>query len=657
MKASWITAVILVACVCGCSSEFWAGKKRKAADDAFRAKVGEVNIQIDNGHLPRARAVADELAAQVASNFGSSHANNAIAMLELASLQPAGSTLEIDCFKKALAIQESTFGESSHEAATVHALLGRVYRADPSHARPHIEAAVKNLQPKDNPDAYSLSAYRLADIQEATYDFAAAQDTRRRAITTLQQQGVETTEHTIPLMHALAATYEQIGKYPEAESWYRKILEAYARQTQPDKAEQVAILRRLATVNYLQDKMQAAKEALIEALSISKSLDGGKVLHSVVVLVDQATIEESQGNRDKAQSIREDIDKILEAVEGVNKNDILTLFADPNLESLSAAYTARGKHDQAKAAMQRILEMREKRYGARSPQLIGVLNSLATLEQSLGNPKAVESIYGRVDSIVAGLPKENLLPRISHQLTLGDFYLSELQVEKAEESYKKALSLALQAYLVNDPIVARCFDEVVGCYESQNKNAELEALLKTRLASLTAKLGQRHLDLAPLYQKLAQLYRAIGETENAKDAFQNYMQIVEDHIGEANSETANTLLTMAEIYTAQGATAEAESVYSRLIPMYQKVYGFDHWRIGRCLLDLAAIQSDPIKAKGHYRRALTIYENAFGHNHPYLIGLLKSYAEVVASSNDSTLAKQLQERAEMISKQHKVPQR
>ncbi|HMO51253.1 MAG TPA: tetratricopeptide repeat protein [Kiritimatiellia bacterium] len=627
----------------------------QAKELSYKAAVGDVNIQINNGRNSAAKKTAQQLVSQVETNFGSTHPNMAIALLELASLQPDGSDTQIELFQKVLSIQEATYGTTSHEAASAHMWLAWKTDAVESNALSHLELAFAHLDPKEAPDAYVGMALALSDIQENRFDLKASMETRTMALAALEKNMITEPEYRLPLLLALASAYEDVGKYSEAETWYGKVVQAQTNRTVSITDELIGALRRLATIQYLQNKNAESRKTIAAALAASRSLYGADSVRTIGLLVDQATIEESQGNKDKAQIIREDISRLLASYSGNSKEEVLALMADPNLEALATAYNTQGNYEKAKESFQQILALREKKFGVQSPQLIDILNQIATLEQSLGNPKAAETIYGRIDSIVAAMPKDAVLPRISHLLTIGSFYAGELRVIKAEEAFKTAYSLAAQSYPVNDPIVDRCFYSLCDCYETQNKNAELEALLKARIATLASKLGQRNQDLASLHQQLASLYRTMGDSENAKTSFQEYMAILEDHIGEANAQTANTLLTMAEIYSAQGATTEAESVYSRLIPMYQKVYGFDHWRIGRCLLDLAGMQSDLVKAKSNYKRALEIYEKAFGTNHPFLIGVLENYAQVATASNDPSLANQLQARAGSIRKQNKVP--
>jgi len=658
MTSRYWTLLLLAACMCGCTQELWTGKKKddpQAKELSYKAAVGDVNIQINNGRNPAAKKTAEQLVSQVETNFGSMHPNMAMALLELASLQPDGSETQIDLFQKALSIQETTYGKTSHEAASVHVWLAWKTDAVESNALSHLELAFAHLDPKEAPDAYVGTALALSDIQQNRFDLKACMETRTKALAALDQNRISEPEYRLPLLLALARAYEDIGKYSEAETWYSKVVQAQTNKTVSITDELIGALRRLATIQYLQDRIPESRKTITAALAASRALYGADSVRNIGLLVDQATIEESHGNKDKAQTIREDISRLLSSYSGNSREEVLALMADPNLEALAAAYNTQGKYDKAKESLQQILALREKKFGIKSPQLIDILDQIAALEQSLGNPKAAETIYGRIDSIVAAMPKDAVLPRISHLLIIGRFYAGELRVIKAEEAFKTAYTLAAQSYPLNDPIVDRCFYSLSDCYETQNKNAEREVLLKARIATLASKLGQRHQDLAPLHQQLASLYRAMGDSENAKTSFQQYMAILEDHIGEANAQTANTLLTMAEIYSAQGATTEAESVYSRLIPMYQKVYGFDHWRIGRCLLDLAGMQSDLVKAKSNYKRALEIYDKAFGTNHPFLIGVLENYAQVATASNDPALARQLQARVSLIRKQNKVP--
>jgi tetratricopeptide (TPR) repeat protein len=115
---------------------------------------------------------------------------------------------------------------------------------------------------------------------------------------------------------------------------------------------------------------------------------------------------------------------------------------------------------------------------------------------------------------------------------------------------------------------------------------------------------------------------------------------------------AARLLSQAGSYlTARAQYPEAESLYQRALHIFEQAHGLDHPDVVYPLNGLADIYCEQGKyeqAEPLYQQALSIRQKALGPEHPNVALLLENYAALLHQMNRTGEAVQLEERAQII---------
>ncbi|MBV9038363.1 MAG: tetratricopeptide repeat protein, partial [Acidobacteriaceae bacterium] len=117
-------------------------------------------------------------------------------------------------------------------------------------------------------------------------------------------------------------------------------------------------------------------------------------------------------------------------------------------------------------------------------------------------------------------------------------------------------------------------------------------------------------------------------------------------------EEAARLLNQTGFYLYERARYnKAEPLHQRALAIYEQALGPDHPSVTLSLNNLAALyyaQSQYAQAEPLYQRALTILEKALGPEHPNVATCLENYAELLTETGRTELADQFRQRAAAI---------
>jgi CHAT domain-containing protein/Tfp pilus assembly protein PilF len=161
-------------------------------------------------------------------------------------------------------------------------------------------------------------------------------------------------------------------------------------------------------------------------------------------------------------------------------------------------------------------------------------------------------------------------------------------------------------------------------------------------------LGPYHLDVAETLNSLAILYSIMGDDAQAERSFKRALTIREKALGPQHPALAQVLNNLALIYHTKGDYAMAEPLYKRALDISEKALGSEHPDVALRYNNLGEIyrdRGDYAKAEGLLQRALAIWEKALGPEHPALAQALNNLALIYQKRGDYTRAESLLQRA------------
>ncbi|KAJ8126610.1 hypothetical protein O1611_g7025 [Lasiodiplodia mahajangana] len=198
---------------------------------------------------------------------------------------------------------------------------------------------------------------------------------------------------------------------------------------------------------------------------------------------------------------------------------------------------------------------------------------------------------------------------------LGNLYFNEIELEKAEEMYHRALQGTGQSLGPNDTLTLAIVHSLGTLYRRQIRLKEAEEMFHRAMEGTKKALGPNDTSILDITHNLGVLYRIQGKAKEAEDMYDQALQ-------------------GADLYRAQGRLKEAERALQRALQSAEKVFGPDHTLTLNTVYHLGMLydrQNKPKEAEQMLLRALRGYEAALGSNHYSTQSVFSSIQQLRAS--------------------------
>ena len=186
-----------------------------------------------------------------------------------------------------------------------------------------------------------------------------------------------------------------------------------------------------------------------------------------------------------------------------------------------------------------------------------------------------------------------------------------------------------------------------GVAKDENHPDGVKSLLVT-LAQQEKKFGANHPKVVLTLIKIFEIYEARREYTKAESVFKRILAIFEKSPGKNDSTVADSLSILADLYVTQGHYAQAEPLYKRSLALSEKALGPEHLRVALSQYDLAKLyqtQGLYAQAESLYKQALAIREKKLGPNHPDVASILNNLASLSQTQGNYAQAEQIHKRA------------
>lgn len=493
-------------------------------------------------------------------------------------------------YQQALHIREQMFGpehldvaHSLHNLANLYVKQGKYAEAELYYQRGiHIKETL--LEPQHPDVAFSLHCLANLYAEQGKYTQALYQRTLRIYQHTPQRLY---SHAVISTLSDLATLYQELGRYAEAETLYKQMLQALELMAEPPDLDMALLLNNMAVLSKVQGKYAEAEQLYQRALHIREQLldpehpDIAQSLHNLANLrVELSQYTEAEPLYQQALQIRR---KVLET----DHPDIAQ-----SLLCLARLYYHQGKYSEAEPLYQQVLQTYEQKLGSLHPATASCLGALANL------------------------------------------YMIQGKYSEASPLYQWALQIHTQALGSDHPYVAQTLNNLANLYADCGKCAEAELLYQQALEVREQKVGPLHTDVAESLNNLATLFCQEGKYAEAEPLYQRALHIREQVLGPEHPHTASSLNNLASLYVEQEKYAEAQQLFQRALHIRERALGPNHPDIAHTLCDFAMLwqaQGNHEEAGSFYERALTILIRALGSAHPYTIDARRRLGAVLVA--------------------------
>ncbi len=319
------------------------------------------------------------------------------------------------------------------------------------------------------------------------------------------------------------------GEMPDARELLRRGTERLGRELHDQPLLRARLLDTLGGIHTELGLYDEARPLLMEALAVREQLHGPEHPEVVDTLVHLGAVAHLSGKGEavplfsRALAIREEL-------LGPEHPDVADV-----LNNLGAALAARGRFDDAEAALRRSLAIQKKLWGERDPRVAKALHNLS----------GIAYYRGRVD--------------------------------EAERLLARALEIREAALPEDDLDLAGSREAMALLRQKQERPAEAAVLLERLAATNERVYGPAHPQLARTLLNLGLARVALGQDDGARRLFERALAIEEAALEPAHPQLVRTLASLADLHCEHGRYAEAKPLFRRLMKLRAEGATYDQW--------------------------------------------------------------------------------
>ncbi|MDI3281691.1 CHAT domain-containing tetratricopeptide repeat protein [Polyangium sp. 15x6] len=300
------------------------------------------------------------------------------------------------------------------------------------------------------------------------------------------------------------------------------------------------------------------------------------------------------------------------------------LSDDETIEKDVEALYGAGKYGEALAAAQKLVALREQKYGKEHPKTGSALSDLGGMYLATGDyPKAEGFLRRAVEILEATKGPDDLLATAVGNL--GTLLKKKGDTKGAEKAYERAIALEEKGGAARESALGTVFANLAGLYMASGRLAQAEKLF-LRAIALHEKNGPERSLLIDV-GSLGALYRGMGRYDKAAEQYNRALPLAQRVHGTNHPDVGRLYHNIAVFLTGSSQKDLAEEHYRKAESILARTLGPRH-------PDLASVYSDwaLLRTRIDWKQAIDLYEKALDVEEPWLESAL-----VGGSEEDKTL--------------------
>jgi len=319
------------------------------------------------------------------------------------------------------------------------------------------------------------------------------------------------------------------GTPPTARELLRRGTERLGRELHGQPLLRARLLDTLGGIHTSLGLFEEARPLLAEALAIRERLRGPEHPEVAETLVRLGALARLSGKGDAVPLFRRAL-AIREARLGPESSEVAEVLND-----LGTAFAARGRLDEAEAALRRTLAIQERLWGSRDPRVAKTLHNLSGVALNRG------------------------------------------RLDESERLLRRALAIREAALPADDLDLAGSREALALLLSQRGRPAEAVRLLERQVPIAEMIYGPEHPELARILLNLGLARVALGEDASPRQLFERALAIDEKTLQPDHRQLVRTLAELADLHSSHGRYAEAEPLYQRLIELRREGAAFGDW--------------------------------------------------------------------------------
>jgi CHAT domain-containing protein/tetratricopeptide (TPR) repeat protein len=326
---------------------------------------------------------------------------------------------------------------------------------------------------------------------------------------------------------------------------------------------------------------------------------------------------------------------------------------DPSVKNLGSQHLIEGDFVAAQASFERLLALRERYDGPRSPKTAQAHEGVGIAWWQQAHYPAARRHFEQALEIRRREHDDAALAKDLWYLGNIDMQLGEH--DRAMRSMEKALALRVRALGDSAAAVGETLDAMANVHASAGRRQEARRLYERALA-----IHLRHdrpLALAQTMGNLAEVLCDLAEYDAARSLLQRAIALRIEHSGEREPWVAYNLCTLAGLEFQVGDSGKALADLDRGLGLMESLIG-DHPEVARqlgLLVDALRRMGDCAEAERLAERALAIQERALGRQHLLVGKALRDLGAIQLTCGDPARSLPLLDKARAIADAGKEP--
>jgi serine/threonine-protein kinase len=261
-----------------------------------------------------------------------------------------------------------------------------------------------------------------------------------------------------------------------------------------------------------------------------------------------------------------------------------------------------------------------------------------------GEELSARELLDRGTTRISASLQEQPEVRAELMVVLGSIYFKLGLFEQAEELYAQALEIRREHWGERHAQVVPSINALAQIYAEQGGYQEAEELYQQALDILQGKVKPDQLNLAAAYGGLANVYGWQGDMAEAERLQRQALKIREKQLGDDDLLVAATLNDLGGIIFLSGRYDEAQGYFQRSLAIREQALTLEHPEVAESRNNLAVVyerneQFD--EAEKLYRSTITIWERTLSSTHPRLGRVLNNLATLHARQGELSEAEPL----------------
>jgi serine/threonine protein kinase/tetratricopeptide (TPR) repeat protein len=440
--------------------------------------------------------------------------------------------------------------------------------------------------------AFLIDLFKVADPHESKGNTVTARELLDQGAGRLRQELRGEPLVQARMMVTVGNVYQRLGLYEKARPLLEESLLIRRELLAADDPVIAESLTALAGFHRFVGEYSEARRFYEEALELLQAAWGAAHPDVAKAVSNLSVVHWQTGRYDESLELQMRALEIREATLG--PDDILVAHS---LNNLSLLLKERGEYDEALLMAKRALEIKETRLGPDHPDTAMTRGNLATLLRRMGDYAAARPLL-----------EQSLTTR---EETLGPEH----------------------------PDVAQSLNNLANLLQTTGDYVEARPLYERSLAIREKALGPDHIDVSQTLNNLAVLLVATGEFDTARLHYERALTIREEVLGPEHRRVAQTSNNLANLYRRDGENLdESLALYERGLAIYEKALGPEHLEVGLILQPIAIVhflQGRPEESREHHERAVRVFEETVGLDHPEVLYSLAAYHAATGARDSS----------------------